>query len=65
MKQIIVDVLDSGEIKIETKGFRGKSCIEESQFLKDLLGEETARQLVPAYYTRNKTTIRKHLPLCG
>jgi len=57
--------LDSGEVKIETKGFKGKSCIEESQFLKDLLGEETARELVPAYYTRNKTTIRKHLPLCG
>ena len=49
MKQIIIDVLDSGEIKIETKGFKGKSCIEESQFLKDLLGEEKARQLVPAY----------------
>ncbi len=66
MKQIIIDVLDSGEIKIETKGFKGKSCIEESQFLKDLLGEEKARQLVPAYYqTKNKTVIRKHLPLCG
>jgi TFIIF-interacting CTD phosphatase-like protein len=65
MKQIIVDVLDSGEVKIETKGFRGKECIEESRFLKDLLGEETARQLVPTYYTRNKIAIRKHLPLCG
>ncbi len=65
MKQIIIDVMDSGEIKIETKGFKGKSCIEESQFLKDLLGEEKARNLVPAYYTRNKTAIRKYLPLCG
>ncbi len=65
MKQIIIDVLDSGEIKIETKGFQGKSCIEETQFLKDLLGEETARSLIPAYYTRKKTAIRKYLPLCG
>ncbi len=65
MKQIIIDVMDSGEIKIETKGFQGKSCIEESQFLKDLLGEETVRNLVPAYYTRKKIMIRKHLPLCG
>jgi len=65
MKQIIIDVMDSGEIKIETKGFTGKSCIEEAQFLKDLLGEEKARNLVPAYYTKNKTAIRKHLPLCG
>jgi len=66
LKQIIIDVLDSGEIKIETKGFKGKSCIEESQFLKDLLGEEKARNLVPAYYqTKNKAVIHKHLPLCG
>ncbi|MDA3789158.1 MAG: DUF2997 domain-containing protein [Desulfobacula sp.] len=65
MKQIIIDVMDDGEIKIETKGFQGKSCIEEAQFLKDLLGEEKARNLVPAYYTKNKTAIRKYLPLCG
>ena len=65
MKQIIIDVMDSGEIKIETKGFQGKSCIEEAQFLKDLLGEEKARNLVPAYYTKKKTAIRKYLPLCG
>ena len=65
MKQIIIDVMDDGEIKIETKGFKGKSCIEESQFLKDLLGEEKARNLVPAYYTRNKKAVRKYLPLCG
>ncbi len=65
MKQIIIDVMDDGEVKIETKGFQGKSCIEEAQFLKDLLGEEKARNLVPAYYIRKKTAIRKHLPLCG
>jgi hypothetical protein len=65
LKHIIIDIMDSGEIKIETKGFQGKSCIEEAQFLKDLLGEEKARNLVPAYYTRKKTAIRKHLPLCG
>ena len=65
MKQIIIDVMDSGEIKIETRGFKGKSCIEEAQFLKDLLGEEKARNLVAAFYTREKTVIRKHLPLCG
>ena len=65
MKAIIIDVMDDGEIKIETKGFQGKACIDESQFLKDLLGEETIRNLVPAYYTRKKTAIRKYLPLCG
>jgi hypothetical protein len=66
MKQIIVDVLDTGEIKLETRGFSGKSCIEESEFVKVLLGEEIERQLVPAYYTTdNKTNVKKYLPLCG
>lgn len=67
MKEIVIDILDSGEVKIETKGFHGKGCIEESQFLKDLLGKETARQLTPAYYQREgqKQTVKKHLPLCG
>jgi hypothetical protein len=65
MKQIIIDVLDSGEVKIETKGFTGKSCIEETEHIKNILGSEIARQLTPAYYTQGKETIKKHLPLCG
>ena len=66
MKQIIIDVLDTGEIKLETRGFTGKSCVEESEFIKLLLGKEIERQLVPAYYTTdNKTNVKKHLPLCG
>ncbi|MBU0516943.1 MAG: DUF2997 domain-containing protein [Proteobacteria bacterium] len=32
MKQIIIDVLDDGEVKIETRGFVGKSCLDEAQF---------------------------------
>ncbi|MCK8600095.1 DUF2997 domain-containing protein [Desulfoferrobacter suflitae] len=66
-KQIIVDIGDEGEIKIETRGYRGKACIEETNFLKTLLGEEISRQLTPAYYTRTsqKKVVKKHLPLCG
>ena|GEM_PF-258085 len=60
-------VLDSGEVKIETRGFTGKACIQESQFLKDLLGKEISQQLTPAYYLtgKEKTSIKKHLPLFG
>jgi hypothetical protein len=67
VKQIIVDITDEGEVKIETRGYQGKNCLEESQFLKDLLGPETARQLTPAYYQRQgqKEMVKKHLPLCG
>jgi hypothetical protein len=67
MKQIVIDISDDGEVKIETRGFAGKCCLAESQFLKDLLGNETARQLTPAYYQRQgqKEVVKKHLPLCG
>ena len=65
MKEIIIDVSDDGEVRIETRGFKGKSCVAESEFLKDLLGKETSRQLTPAYYQEEKQTVRKYLPLCG
>ena len=65
MKEIIVDISDEGEIQIETRGFKGKSCVTEAQFLKDVLGKETAQSLTPAYYQENETLVKKHLPLCG
>jgi stress-induced morphogen len=67
VKEIVIDISDDGEVKIETRGFTGKSCIKESQFLKDLLGKEIAQQLTPAYYVtgNQKEKVKKHLPLCG
>lgn len=65
MKQIIIDVLDDGEVKLETRGFAGKTCLEETEFIKNILGNEITRQLTPAYYTQGKETVKKHLPLCG
>jgi len=69
VKEIIIDVSEQGEVKIETRGFSGKTCVEESRFLKDLLGKELSQQLTPAYYQthtgKNKESVKKHLPLCG
>ena len=65
MKEIVIDVSDDGEIRIETKGFAGKSCITESQFIKDVLGKETESKLTPTYWQKANTTIKKYLPLCG
>jgi hypothetical protein len=65
VKEIIIDVTQEGEVRIETRGFAGKSCMAESQFIKDVLGKETARQLTPAYYQKEPVRIKKHLPLCG
>jgi len=65
MKEIIIDVSNDGEIKIETKGFKGKSCVTEARFIRDVLGKETAHQLTPAYWQKSRTHIKKYLPLCG
>ena len=65
MKEIVIDISNEGDIRIETRGFKGKTCITETQFLKDLLGKETARTLTPTYWQEEKATVRKHLPLCG
>ena len=65
MKEIILDISNEGEIKIETKGFKGKTCLSESQFLKDLLGSEIERSLSPTYWEKEEVTIKKYLPLCG
>jgi len=65
MKEIVIDISDDGQIQIETKGFAGKSCVEESQFIKDVLGSEIVRQLTPTYWQKSQATIKKYLPLCG
>lgn len=65
MKEIVIEIDEAGEIKIETRGFTGKSCLIESQFIKDVLGHETSRQLVPTYWQNQRQTIKKHLPICG
>ena len=65
MKEIVIDVSADGEVKIETRGFKGKSCVTETQFLKDVLGKEIEKSLVPAYFEKEEVTVKKYLPLCG
>jgi hypothetical protein len=65
MKEIVLDISNAGEVKIETRGFKGKSCLAEAQFLKDLLGKETEKALTPAYWEEEETAIKKYLTLCG
>ena len=55
----------TGSISIETIGYHGKGCIEESKILKDLLGETEIEKLTPSYFETEKVHIKKHLPICG
>jgi hypothetical protein len=65
MKEIVIDVSEAGEVRIETRGFSGKSCLTESRFIKDVLGKEIGNQLTPAYWQKTNQTTKKYLPLCG
>lgn len=65
MKKFIIDIFNDGEVLIETRGFKGPVCLEEAQFLKDILGKETAQQLSPMYYVKEKQTVKKYIPICG
>jgi len=65
MKKIIVDIFNDGEILIETRGFQGPFCMEESQFLKDILGKEISNQLTPMFYQQKKQAVKQYIPLCG
>lgn len=65
MKEIVIDISHDGEIKIETRGFMGKSCITESQFIKDVLGSEIARELTPTFWQEDQIQVKKYLPICG
>jgi hypothetical protein len=68
MKEIVITVSDQGEIALETKGFKGRSCVKESQFVKDFLGNELTRELTPAYNEfdpAGEVIGKKFLNLCG
>ncbi len=65
MKEIIIDIDMAGEVKIETRGFKGSSCIKETQFIKDVLGCEVERMPTPAFFQTEEAAVKKYLPLCG
>ena len=64
-KRIIVEIDNNGEVRLETRGYSGPVCLEETQFLKDLLGEETSRQLCARFYERQGKKRKKYEPICG
>lgn len=65
-KEIIIDVMNNtAEVKIETKGYTGMKCVEESQFLKEALGVQMEQTLHPIAYQKDKESIREYKTICG
>ena len=50
-KTIEMTFLPDGEVKVQTKGFTGKSCLTATKFLEDTLGKKGETKLTPEYYT--------------
>ncbi len=65
MKEIIIDIDMVGAVKIETRGFKGSSCITESQFIKDVLGVEAELMPTPCFFQEEGEKVTKYLPICG
>ena len=49
-EEIILEFLEDGQIKMEGKGFQGKSCDEAMAVFEQTLGVVTNRQNKPEYF---------------
>ena len=49
-EEIILEFLEDGQIKMEGKGFQGKSCDETMAVFEQALGVVTDRQNKPEYF---------------
>lgn len=50
-KKIEITFSIEGEIKVETKGFAGKSCFAASKFIEEALGQKGSVTPTSDYYT--------------
>ena len=59
MKNILVTFSENGEIKVEAKGFSGKSCLSATKFLETVLGKKGETQLTSDYYKADNQISRE------
>ena len=50
MKRIEIVVDAKGNSQVQTKGFRGRSCLKASRFIEEALGKQTSQQKTPEFY---------------
>ena len=65
MKTITISIDATGEVTLENFGFKGKTCLEASEFIKQVLGEEIARELTSlSYINKEGKEVSRHVPVC-
>lgn len=66
MPEIIeVTVSADGEVTLETRGFRGKTCQEATHSLEEALGARHDERLTAEYYLPAKTAVSAKVGLSG
>ena len=55
MKTIEITVDPQGRSRVETKGFTGSSCRQESRFVEEALGRKTTEQVTSEFYAAQET----------
>lgn len=50
MRLVQITVTKEGRVEMSTFGFPGKSCVEATKFLKDLLGDENFIKMRPSAF---------------
>ncbi|MBL8635047.1 MAG: DUF2997 domain-containing protein [Myxococcales bacterium] len=55
-KELEITISPSGEVSVQVKCIPGQSCVEETKFLEEALGNQiTDRQLTSDYYQQGNT----------
>lgn len=52
-KEIQISIGPDGNVHIDVKGVKGKSCVDLIKFLEEALGETAERKFKPDYYERD------------
>ncbi len=56
MKQVIIEVSETGEVKIEAVGFKGNSCDKATEAFEKALGVVKGKKRKPEYLAQTQKT---------
>jgi len=64
-KKIIIEIDKQGAVVLKTEGYTGTSCVTDTKIIKQILGKESRRALLPSYFEEGGKVQKKYLSLCG
>ncbi len=56
MKQIVINIAETGELTIEAVGYKGSACEKATKAMEQALGTPGKRSKKPEYYQTNTQT---------